>query len=93
MAQKQTRRSISVRGTTYEMLKRYCEEHQRSMSDIVEERLAELLSAKKPTGRTVAPKILRAVPDSAGRPAPKPANEVVPERVRAPRGDYRVINF
>jgi hypothetical protein len=93
---KQTRRSISVRGTTYENLRRYCEEHDRSMSDLVEEQLAALFAGKKPTGRTVAPKVVRAresVGDSVGRPAPRPARELVPERVRAPRGDYRVISF
>ena len=36
---KQTRRSISVRGTTYESLRRYCEQHQLSMSEVVEEQL------------------------------------------------------
>ncbi len=97
MPTKQTRRSISVRGTTYETLRRYCDSTQRSMSDIVEEQLAHLFSAKpeKPAARaarTVANKVVRATP-SQGRPAPTPAQEVIAERVRAPKGDYRVIRF
>jgi hypothetical protein len=43
MATKQTRRSISVRGTTYDKLRQYGETHGRSMSDIVEELLAKIL--------------------------------------------------
>jgi hypothetical protein len=43
MALKQTRRSISVRGTTYDKLRQYGELHDRSMSDIVEELLATIL--------------------------------------------------
>jgi hypothetical protein len=100
MSIKQTRRSISVRGTTYETLRKYCDSTQRSMSDIVEEQLARLFSGapqkpaadagKRPT-RTVANRVARV--KSEGRPAPTPANDVVPERVRAPKGDYRVIRF
>jgi hypothetical protein len=67
MATKQTRRSISVRGTTYDTLRKYCDTHERSMSDIVEEQLAKLLETKTLTvksaprvQKTVAPKILRA---------------------------------
>ncbi len=43
MATKQTRRSISVRGTTYDKLRVYSEGHDRSMSEIVEELLATIL--------------------------------------------------
>ena len=113
MSKKQTRRSISVRGTTYEALRQYCELHERSMSDLVEEKLATVLSqaplataARPHRARTIAAKLVRAPaapkpiapsPDakskSAGRPAPTPARELVPERVNAPKGDYRVIRF
>jgi hypothetical protein len=76
---KQTRRSISVRGTTYDTLRRFCEEQQRSMSDVVEEQLAKILAAKpmqapkpihapRPAAKarpTVAPKMVRAVPPPA----------------------------
>jgi len=102
---KQTRRSISVRGTTYDTLRRFCQDQDRSMSDVVEEQLAKLLAAKpihaKPAPRprpTVAPKLVRApapAPSSsaAGRPAPVPAHEVVQPRVHAPKDDYRSIDF
>jgi hypothetical protein len=36
MASKQTRRSISVSGETYDRLKAYCEQHGRSMSGVCE---------------------------------------------------------
>ena len=45
MSSKQTRRSISVRGTTYFTLRQYCEDHDRSMSDLVEELLAKVFAA------------------------------------------------
>lgn len=41
MAKKQTRRSISVRGTTYEALRAHCAEASLSMSDFIEQRIAE----------------------------------------------------
>ena len=92
MATKQTRRSISVRGATYETLRRYCENQNRSMSEIVEEQLARLFENQRPNGkRTIANKILRA--PNAGRPAPTPIEEVVAPRVDAPKGDYRAIRF
>jgi hypothetical protein len=78
MATKQTRRSISVRGATYETLRRYCESKNRSMSEIVEEQLARLIGG---SGGNV------------GRPAPTPAETVIADRVRAPKGDYRAIRF
>jgi hypothetical protein len=94
MATKQTRRSISVRGATYETLRRYCENQNRSMSDIVEEQLARLFEGQRnPQKRTVANKILRRADGSVGRPAPTPIEEVVEPRVQAPKGDYRAIRF
>ena len=78
MGAKQTRRSISVRGTTYENLRRYCAEQDISMSEVVEEQIAKLLSR----------------PSASGRPAPVPYDKVVAPRVaRAPKGDYRTIRF
>src|SRR4051794_21387342 len=105
MATKQTRRSISIRGTTYDTLRKYCEQHQRSMSDLVEEQLARLIGGKPartsvktaPRARTVAPKIVRAAappkPDAVGRPKPVDAREVIPARSHAPEDDYRSITF
>ena len=78
VAAKQTRRSISVRGTTYENLRRYCSEQDISMSEVVEEQIARLLER----------------PSAVGRPAPVPYDKVVAPRIaRAPKGDYRTIRF
>jgi hypothetical protein len=78
VAAKQTRRSISVRGTTYDNLRRYCAEQDISMSEVVEEQIARLLERPSP----------------AGRPAPVPYEKVVAPRIaRAPKGDYRTIRF
>jgi methyl coenzyme M reductase gamma subunit len=78
VAAKQTRRSISVRGTTYENLRRYCLEQDISMSEVVEEQIARLLSR----------------PSAAGRPAPVPYEKVVAPRVaRRDKDDYRAIRF
>jgi hypothetical protein len=79
VATKQTRRSISVRGATYENLRRYCEQQDISMSEVVEAEIARLLSRGSSTG---------------GRPAPVPYDKVVAPRIaRAPKGDYRTIRF
>ena len=53
MASKQTRRSISVRGTTYALLRDFCAERDRSMSDVVEELLGKEGVADAPGGRAV----------------------------------------
>jgi hypothetical protein len=92
MATKQTRRSISVRGATYETLRRYCESQNRSMSDIVEEQLARLFTAT-PQKKTVANKIVRRIDTKVGRPAPMPFEDVVEPRIDAPDDDYRAIRF
>jgi hypothetical protein len=78
VAAKQTRRSISVRGTTYDNLRRYCSEQDISMSEVVEEQIARLLER----------------PSAKGRPEPVPYDKVVAPRIaRAPKGDYRTIRF
>lgn len=40
MAKKQTRRSVSIRGSTYEQIRKYCERQGMSMSEFVEARIA-----------------------------------------------------
>ena len=40
MAKKQTRRSVSIRGVTYDQIRKYCERHEMSMSEFVEERIS-----------------------------------------------------
>jgi hypothetical protein len=45
MAKKQTRRSISVKGITYQRLKDYCEQEGVSVSGFLEDIIAEKLDA------------------------------------------------
>ena len=40
MAKKQTRRSVSIRGSTYDQIRKYCERNGLSMSEFVEDRIA-----------------------------------------------------
>ncbi|MBK6848431.1 MAG: hypothetical protein IPG96_13200 [Proteobacteria bacterium] len=72
MAKKQTRRSISVRGTTYDALRAYCDKKGVSMSEVIEERVAALLSLAGPPATREA------------RPAPAPA-PVAPSATPRPR--------
>jgi hypothetical protein len=66
MSKKQTRRSISVSGDLYDRLKAYCDEHQLSLSGVVETQLRQHLglevaeprakqSSKRWDGPRVAP--------------------------------------
>lgn len=45
MAKRTTRRSISVKGITYQRLKDYCDANNKSVSGYLEEILAEKLDA------------------------------------------------
>ena len=45
MAKRQTRRSISVKGITYQRLKDYCDTHDLSVSGYLEDLIAEKLDA------------------------------------------------
>lgn len=45
MSKKQTRRSVSFKGTTYQRLKDYCDASGRSVSGYLEEVIAEKLDA------------------------------------------------
>ena len=40
MAKKQTRRSVSIRGSTYDQIRKYCERNELSMSEFVENQIA-----------------------------------------------------
>ena len=61
MAKRQTRRSISIKGLTYQRLKDFCESQDRSVSGYLEEIIAERLDAVgAPVPERVEP-----------RPAPK----------------------
>lgn len=41
MAKKQTRRSISIRGITYQRLKNFCEAQEKTMSGFLEELITQ----------------------------------------------------
>ena len=56
MSKKQTRRSVSIRGLTYETLRQYCERHDMSMSEFVEDRIARFFGSSRQ--ETVAAKPL-----------------------------------
>jgi hypothetical protein len=45
MAKRQTRRSISVKGITYQRLKDYCDANEKSVSGYLEEIIGEKLDA------------------------------------------------
>ena len=63
MAKRQTRRSISVKGLTYQRLKNFCEEQNLSVSGYLEQIIADRLDeANVPVPERVDP-----------RPATKPA--------------------
>ena len=61
MARKQTRRSISIKGLTYQRLKNRCEREGSSMSGYLERIIAEKLDALE-----------EPVPDKIDPPKPKP---------------------
>jgi hypothetical protein len=77
MAKRQTRRSISIRGTTYRRLREHCATTEISMSDFLEQRIAEFFgeeveaTAAKPAARlqAIAAK-MNAARQAAGRPVP-----------------------
>lgn len=45
MGKRQTRRSISIKGLTYQRLKDYCDKEGRSVSGVIEDIVAERLDA------------------------------------------------
>lgn len=66
MAKKQTRRSVSIRGATYELIRQYCEQNGLSMSEFVEERIAEFFgqsTGRKSKSGKKAPSQSRLSPD------------------------------
>ena len=65
MAKRQTRRSISVKGITYQRLKNYCEDQGLSVSGYLEQIIAQNLDAEDvPVPERVEP-----------RPESKPVGE------------------
>jgi hypothetical protein len=65
MAKKQTRRSVSIKGSTYDTVRAYCEQHGLSMSEFMEERIAGFFSGTTPPRRQAEP---RAKPQREHRP-------------------------
>ena len=65
MAKRQTRRSVSIKGLTYQRLKDWCDENGRSVSGYLEDLIAADMTAE---GAPV-PTVLR----------PRPAREETPE--------------
>jgi len=53
MAKKQTRRSISISGNTYQKLRDYCADEECSMSGLIEDLLKELFDMKPANGTRV----------------------------------------
>ncbi len=98
MASKQTRRSISVRGTTYSHLRDFCAANDRSMSDVVEELLSRILdggaTAPAKVQKTVAPLVARAPQKAEVRVEPPKAVRPVEDRAAVrvsplPRAEFR----
>lgn len=69
MSKKQSRRSISVRGTTYVRLRDYCAGAELSMSDFIEKRIAEFF-VDKPA--VAAPRSAAVKPAQKAPLAPRP---------------------
>ena len=55
MAKKQTRRSVSIRGTTYDRIRSYCERNGLSMSELVEELISRFFSGDSNSTRPIKP--------------------------------------
>lgn len=73
MAKRQTRRSISVKGITYQRLKNFCEDQNLSVSGYLEEIIAARLDeANVPVPEKVDPR--------PSQPTPAPVSGVKPAR-------------
>ena len=70
MAKRQTRRSISVKGITYQRLKDYCDAQGKSVSGYLEEIIAEKLDV----AGVPIPTVLKPRPS---RKANEPTEEIV----------------
>jgi len=67
MAKKQTRRSISLKGLTYQRLKNLCERREESISGFVERLVAEKMD-----------EVGEPIPEKVDPPEPKP---LTPEEI------------
>lgn len=95
MTRQQTRRSISVRGTTYERIQTHCANSGRSVSSFIEEIVAERLdalgvpvpvkvSAQRQGDEVVAFRPITVTVPSQDSQTPPPAE---------PLGDFKGSNF
>ena len=77
MAKKQTRRSVSIRGATYDQIRGYCERNGLSMSEFFEDLTAKFFNGTRPQ---------EALPKTTVEPTPveKPAPVVIEKRHHAP---------
>ena len=65
MAKQQTRRSISVKGITYQRLKDYCDGQRQSVSGFLEEIIAQKLDAAGvPVPTVLKPRPSRKLPEA-----------------------------
>lgn len=75
MAKKQTRRSVSIRGSTYDRIRSYCENEDISMSEFVEGRISSFFEgalpplpvAEAPKRETERPPAVAPVPEAPRR--------------------------
>jgi len=81
MGKVQTRRTISIRGETYERLRAWCEKHSESMSEVVETLLAGRIGAGTGYRPFPAAGVGRQAPDVAkplDSPPPPPTAPPIP---------------
>jgi hypothetical protein len=79
MAKKQTRRSVSIRGTTYDRIRNYCEKNGISMSEFVEARIAEFFDG---------PMVSEPKPSTVSKPVPRPKPvKAAPKKVAKGNGN------
>jgi hypothetical protein len=72
MASKQTRRSISISGESYDRLKAYCEQNNKSMSGVCEVEIRKFLDMQPRAERLARP------PSSTVEKTVSPKTPVVP---------------
>jgi|GEM_PF-1034536 hypothetical protein len=77
MAKKQTRRSVSIRGSTYDRIRSYCENQNMSMSEFVEGRISSFFEG------AVLPLPEPVVESPEKETESPPVSTVAPERPRS----------
>ena len=86
---KQSRRSISVKGEIYEKVKKYCEDHNISMSAFVEERITEYLDhIEKGTPLPHLMGAAQAATETENTPAPEETPSMSKEEIEREVSQY-----